>query len=53
MFSTQLSEEVRLLQEDINMVSERIEDPVICQKIEHYALAPYEIQEIYRKDAGE
>lgn len=52
MFSSSLTEEVRLLAEDIAMVSEKIEDPVICQKIEQYAMAPYEIQEIYRKDAG-
>jgi hypothetical protein len=42
-----------MLAEDIAMVSEKIEDPVICQKIEQYCMAPFEIQEIYRKDAGE
>lgn len=41
-----------MLAEDIAMVSEKIEDPVICQKIEQYCMAPFEIQEIYRKDAG-
>lgn len=41
-----------MLAEDISMVAEKIEDPVICQKIEQYCMAPFEIQEIYRKDAG-
>ena len=41
-----------MLAEDIAMVSEKIEDPVICQKIEQYAMAPPEVQEIYRRDAG-
>lgn len=53
MFSSSLTEEVRMLAEDIAMVADKIEDPVICQKIEQYAMAPFEIQEIYRKDAGE
>lgn len=53
MFSASLTEEVRLIQEDIDTVSEKIDDPVLCQKIEQFATAPYEIQEIYRKDAGE
>jgi hypothetical protein len=52
MFSSSLSEDVRLLAEDIAMVSEKIEDPVICQKIEQYVMAPFEVQEIYRRDAG-
>jgi hypothetical protein len=52
MFSSSLTEDVRLLAEDIAMVSEKIEDPVICQKIEQYVMAPYEVQEIYRRDAG-
>lgn len=53
MFSASLTEDVRLIQEDIDSVAEKIDDPVLCQKIEQFATAPYEIQEIYRKDAGE
>ncbi len=52
MFSSSLSEDVRLIQEDIEAVADKIDDPVLCQKIEHYANAPFQIQEIYRKDAG-
>ena len=53
MFSSSLTEDVRLIGEDIAVVAEKIDDPVLCQKIEQFATAPFEIQEIYRKDAGE
>jgi hypothetical protein len=52
MFSSSLTEDVRLLGEDIENVVEKVDDPVLCQKIEQYANAPYEIQELYRRDAG-
>ncbi|KAK4688456.1 hypothetical protein P7C73_g1666, partial [Tremellales sp. Uapishka_1] len=51
MFSSSLTEDVRLLAEDIEAVQEKVDDPVLCQKIEQYANAPYEIQETYRRDA--
>jgi hypothetical protein len=52
MFSANLTDDVRVIAEDIEAVAEKIDDPVICQKVEQYAMAPFEIQEIYRKDAG-
>ncbi|WWD18170.1 hypothetical protein CI109_102619 [Kwoniella shandongensis] len=52
MFSSSLTEDVRLLAEDIEAVQDKIDDPVLCQKIEQYANAPFEIQEYYRKDAA-
>lgn len=52
MFSSSLTEDVRLLQEDINTMYERIDDPIMCQKIENYVNAPYEIQEMFRTDAA-
>jgi pseudouridine-5'-phosphate glycosidase len=52
MFSASLTDDVRMIAEDIDALSERIEDPVLCQKVEQYAMAPFEIQEIFRKDAG-
>lgn len=52
MFSQSLNEDVRLIAEDILAISERVDDPVLCQKIQQYAEAPYEVQEIYRKDAA-
>jgi len=53
MFSSSLTEDVRLIADDIDHVIEKIDDLVLCQKIEHFAAAPFEIQEMYRKDAGE
>ncbi|WWC68386.1 uncharacterized protein I206_102311 [Kwoniella pini CBS 10737] len=53
MFSSSLTEDVRLLQEDIEAVQDKIDDPVLCQKIEQYANAPFEIQEVFRKDAAQ
>jgi hypothetical protein len=52
MFSTSLTEDVRYLAEDIAVVQDKIDDLVICQKIEQYANAPFEIQEMLRRDAG-
>lgn len=53
MFSANLTDDVRMIAEDIAIVQEKVDDPVMCQKIEQYATAPFEIQEFYRKDAGE
>lgn len=52
MFSSSLTEDLRMLDEDIEVVQDKIDDPVLCQKIEQYAKAPFEIQEMFRKDAG-
>lgn len=51
MFSQSLTEDVRYLTEDINAVADKVDDPVLCQKIEEYVNAPFEIQEIIRRDA--
>ena len=47
-----MQEEVRALGEDIEMVKEKVDDPVICEKIRQFVYAPSEIQAIYRADAG-
>ncbi|ODO07387.1 PX domain-containing protein [Cryptococcus wingfieldii CBS 7118] len=52
MFSSSLTEDVRMLEEDIEVVQDKIDDPVLCQKIEQYAKAPFEVQESYRRDAA-
>ncbi|KAL7422844.1 hypothetical protein Q5752_002140 [Cryptotrichosporon argae] len=52
MFSSSLSEDVRLIAEDIQAVQDKIDDPVLCQKIDQYVNAPYEIQDVFRKDAA-
>ncbi|CAK9782241.1 hypothetical protein CC85DRAFT_282255 [Cutaneotrichosporon oleaginosum] len=51
MFSQSLTEDVRYLAEDIQAVQDKIDDPVLCQKIEQYVMAPFDIQEIFRSDA--
>lgn len=53
MFSTSLMEEVRAVQDDIDAVSERIDSPIMCQKVDQYVNAPFEIQTMFRRDAGE
>ncbi len=52
MFTSSLAEEAKALQEDVNAVSEKIEDPVLCEKIRLYVYAPREIQDFYKAEAG-
>ncbi len=52
MFSSSLQEEVKALGEDIEMVKDKVDDPVICEKLRQFVYAPSEIQAIYRTDAG-
>lgn len=52
MFTSSLAEEVKSLEEDIEAVKDKIEDPMICEKIRNYVYAPREIQEIFKADAG-
>lgn len=52
MFTSSLVEEARALQEDIAAVEEKVQDPMICQKVRLFVYAPKEIQAIYREDAG-
>lgn len=52
MFTSSMQEEVKALGEDIEMVKEKVDDPVICDKIRQFVYAPSEIQAIYRADAG-
>lgn len=53
MFTGQLMEEVRALEEDIEAVKEKVDDPVMCEKVKLYVNAPREIQAVYKADAGE
>jgi hypothetical protein len=52
MFTSSLSEEVRALQEDIQAVEDKIEDPVLCEKIRQFINAPWEIQKLFKADAA-
>jgi hypothetical protein len=51
MFTNSLSEEVKALQEDIQAVEDKIEDPILCEKIRQFINAPPDIQKIFKNDA--
>lgn len=51
MFSTSLNEDIRELQEQIDIISEKIGDPDFCEKIKQFVAAPAEIQQIFKTDA--
>ena len=53
MVTGSMTEEVRSLEEEIEAVKERIDDPIMCEKIKRYVYAPREIQSVYKADAGE
>jgi Domain of unknown function in PX-proteins (DUF3818) len=52
MFTSSLNEEVKLLEEDIEAVKDKVDDPVICEKVRQFVYAPKEIQAIYKGDSG-
>jgi hypothetical protein len=52
MFTSSLNEEVKSLEEDIEAVKDKIDDPVICEKVRQFVYGPREVQVIYKDDAG-
>jgi Domain of unknown function in PX-proteins (DUF3818) len=52
MFTSSMAEEVKALEEQIEAVKDKVDDPVLCEKIRSYIYAPREIQEVYKADAG-
>ncbi|TBU49550.1 hypothetical protein BD309DRAFT_881952 [Dichomitus squalens] len=52
MFTGSLMEEVRAINEDIEAVKEKVDDPVMCEKVRLYVYAPREIQAVYKADAA-
>ncbi|KAI0677512.1 hypothetical protein C8Q78DRAFT_1074205 [Trametes maxima] len=52
MFTGSLMEEVRALEEDIDAVKDKVEDPVMCEKVRLFVYAPREIQAVYKADAS-
>jgi hypothetical protein len=52
MFSTTLNEDIREIQEQIDVISEKIGDPDFCEKVKMFVIAPLEIQQIFKADAG-
>ena len=52
MFTSSLAEEAKALREDIESVRDKVEDPVLCEKIRLFVYAPTEIQDMLKADAG-
>ncbi|KAF6762614.1 hypothetical protein DFP72DRAFT_802386 [Ephemerocybe angulata] len=52
MFTSSLTEEVRVLEEDIEAVKDKVDDPMMCDKIRQFVYAPREIQEMFKMDAA-
>ncbi|KAJ7498902.1 hypothetical protein FB451DRAFT_1347337 [Mycena latifolia] len=52
MFTGSLTEEVRALEEEIEVVKEKVDDPMICEKIRQFVYAPREIQDMLKADAA-
>ncbi|TFK28729.1 hypothetical protein FA15DRAFT_633092 [Coprinopsis marcescibilis] len=53
MFTSSLTEEVRILQSEIELVKEKIDDPIMSDKIRQFAYAPKEIQAQFKADSIE
>lgn len=53
MFTGSLTEEVKALEEDIEGVKAKVDDPVMCEKIRQFVYAPREIQDMFKADAGQ
>ncbi|KAG7096935.1 hypothetical protein E1B28_004334 [Marasmius oreades] len=52
MFTGSLTEEVKQLEEEIEAVKAKVEDPVMCEKIRQFVYASREIQTTYKSDAA-
>ena len=52
MFTSSLTEEVKVLEEDIEAVKDKIEDPIICEKVRQFVYASKDEQDSYKADAG-
>jgi len=51
-FTGSLQEEAKTIEEEIEAVKAKVEDPVICEKVKLFVYAPREIQAIYKADAA-
>ncbi|EEB88436.1 hypothetical protein MPER_13732, partial [Moniliophthora perniciosa FA553] len=52
MFTGSLTEEVKALEEEIEAVKAKVEDPIMCEKVKLFVYAPKEIQDMYKADAA-
>ncbi|KAF9567302.1 hypothetical protein CPC08DRAFT_740197 [Agrocybe pediades] len=52
MFTSSLTEEVKTLEEEIEAVKDKVDDPIMCAKIRQFIYAPREIQNMFKEDAA-
>jgi hypothetical protein len=52
MFTSSLTEEVKAIEEDIEAVKDKVEDPLMCEKVRQFVYAPKDIQDFIKADAG-
>ncbi|PPQ77762.1 hypothetical protein CVT25_011197 [Psilocybe cyanescens] len=52
MFTSSLTEEVKALEEEIEAVKEKVDDPIMCEKVRQFVYAPREIQTMFKNDAA-
>ncbi|KAF8812463.1 hypothetical protein BYT27DRAFT_7182909 [Phlegmacium glaucopus] len=52
MFTSSLVEEVKSLEEEIEAVKDKVDDPVMCAKMRQFVYAPREIQAMFKDDAA-
>jgi len=53
MFTSSLTEEVKLLEEEIQVVTNKVDDPVMCTKIRQFVYSSRDIQKKFKEDASE
>ncbi|CAA7259770.1 unnamed protein product [Cyclocybe aegerita] len=52
MFTSSLAEEVKALEEEIEAVKDKVDDPIMCEKIRQFVYAPRDIQNMFKADAA-
>jgi NADPH:quinone reductase-like Zn-dependent oxidoreductase len=52
MFTSSLQEEARALEEDIDAVADKVDDPVIVEKVRRFVYASKDVQAAARADAS-
>jgi hypothetical protein len=53
MFTSSLTEEVRALEEQIENVKDKVDDPMMCIKVRQFVYASRDVQELFKVDAGQ
>ncbi|KAF8351436.1 hypothetical protein F5887DRAFT_937457 [Amanita rubescens] len=52
MFTSSLTEEVRALEEQIESVKDKVDDPMMCLKVRQFVYASRDVQELFKIDAA-